>query len=96
MFARRKMFAVRVFGSVFFALLIASSAQLLPVALAVDDPALSKADSAFVQAAYATDKKALSSMLDPEFTWTDSAGKTYSRDEVLQSLPMTPANSSAA
>jgi hypothetical protein len=96
MFDRRKMFAVKMLASVLFALLIASSAQLVPVALADDDPALQKADSAFVQAASATDKKQLSSILDPEFTWTDSAGKTYTRAEVLQNLPTTPANSSAA
>jgi hypothetical protein len=96
MFDRRKMFAVKMLASVLFALLIASSAQLVPVALADDDPALQKADSAFVQAASATDKKQLSSILDPEFTWTDSAGKTFTRSEILRELPTTPANSTAA
>ena len=81
---------------VIFALLSSSSAQLLPGAFAEDDPALRKADSAFVQAASSSDKKALSSILDPEFTWTDSAGKTYTRDEVLQAPPTSQANSSAA
>lgn len=81
---------------VVFALLIASSAQLLPGAFAEDDPGLRKADSAFVQATSSSDKKALSSILDPEFTWTDSVGKTYSHDEVLQAPPASQANSSAA
>jgi ketosteroid isomerase-like protein len=89
-------FAGKMLASVFFALLVASSTQLLPVALADEDSALKKADSAFVQAASATDKKALSSMLDPEFTWTDSAGKTFTGSEILQSLPATSANSNAA
>jgi hypothetical protein len=96
MFARKKMYARRILASMFFALLIASSTQLLPVALAGDDPAVQKADSAFIEAASSADKKALSSILDSEFTWTDSAGKTYTRDEVLQGLPSTPANSKAA
>jgi hypothetical protein len=79
-----------------FAFLIVSSAQLLPSVFAADDPQLSEADSAFVQAASSSDKKALSSILDQEFTWTDSAGKTYTRDEVLQGPPTSPAVSSAA
>ena len=96
MFAR-KLFAAKMLASDFlFALLIASSTQLVPVALADEDSALKKADSAFVQAASAADKKALSSMLDPEFTWTDSAGKTFTRSEILRELPTTPANSTAA
>jgi hypothetical protein len=85
----------KILAFVFFSLLI-SSAQLLPGAFAEDNPGLRKADSAFVQAASSSDKKALSSILDPEFTWTDSAGKTYTRDEVLQNPPTTQANASAA
>lgn len=74
-----------------FALLVFSSAQLLPNAFAADDPGLSKADSAFVQAASSSDKRALSSILDQGFTWTDSAGKTYTRAEVLKAPPASPA-----
>jgi hypothetical protein len=90
------MLVKKIFAFAFFAFCIASSTQLLPAAAAENDPALQKTDSAFVQAASAADKKALSSMLDSEFTWTDSAGKTLTRNEALQSLPTTPANSSAA
>src|ERR1700689_1566620 len=81
---------------VVFVFLIFSSAKLLPCAFATDDPGLRKVDSAFIQAVSASDKKALSSLLDTEFTWTDSAGKTYSREQVLQSPPSSPANSGAA
>ena len=81
---------------VLFAFLVLFSAPLLPSAFAIDNPALTKADLAFVQAASSSDKNALSSILDNEFTWTDSAGKTYTRDEILQALPTSPALSSAA
>jgi hypothetical protein len=78
------------------ALLLALSANLVPVAWAADDPSLKKADLGFVQAIAASDKKGLSSALDPDFTWTDSNGKTYMRKEVLQTIPTSSANSSAA
>jgi hypothetical protein len=90
------MFLKRMSALVIFAWLIASSIQSLAGAVAEDDPALSKADVAFVHAASSADKKALTSILDSEFTWTDSAGKTYTRDEVLQSPPTSEANSGAA
>lgn len=81
---------------VIFAGLITSSAQLLPGALAEDDSALSTADSAFVKAASSSDKKALASILDSDFTWTDSAGKTYTHNQVLQGPPTSEVNSGTA
>jgi ketosteroid isomerase-like protein len=90
----------KMFSLVLFSLLAASSAQVIPVAFAndnpsfkKDDPSLKKADLAFLQAVSSSDKKTLSSTLDQDFSWTDSVGKTYTRDEVLQNTPSSPANS---
>jgi len=76
--------------------LLALAADLVPAAMAADDPLLKKADLGFVHAIAASDKKGLSSALDPDFTWTDSNGKTYAREEVLHTIPTSPANSSTA
>jgi ketosteroid isomerase-like protein len=90
----------KTFALVLFSVLAASSVQLIPVAFAnddpsfkKDDPSLKKADLAFLQAVSSSDKKTLSSILDQDFSWTDSVGKTYTRDEVLQNTPNSPANS---
>ena len=90
----------KTFALVLFSVLAASSVQLIPVAFAnddpsfkKDDPSLKKADLAFLQAVSSSDKKTLSSILDQDFSWTDSVGKTYTRDEVLQNTPNLPANS---
>jgi hypothetical protein len=88
--------ARKTFAFVLFASLAVCSAQLHSVGSAKDDPSLLKADISFVQAVSSSDKKTLSSVLDQEFTWTDSAGKTYTRDEVLQNTPTSPANSGSS
>lgn len=49
-----------------------------------------QADREFVQAAAKGDSAAVAKLLDTDFTWTNADGKTFSRDEVLNSLP-TPA-----
>jgi hypothetical protein len=58
-----------------------------PVAAAGDDQAVLQADHAFVQAIGKADKTAVGNLLDADFTWTDSEGKTQSKAEVLQALP---------
>jgi hypothetical protein len=50
-----------------------------------------QADRAFVQAIAKSDKASLGKLLDADFTWTDSEGKTRTKTEVLQNLP-TPAS----
>lgn len=49
-----------------------------------------QADREFVQAVAKGDSAAVAKLLDADFTWTNADGKTFSRDEVLNSLP-TPA-----
>jgi hypothetical protein len=61
-----------------------------PVAAADDDDAVVQSDHAFVEAIGKADKAALGKLLDVNFMWTDSAGKTLAKAQVLQNLP-TPA-----
>jgi hypothetical protein len=49
-----------------------------------------QADHALIQAIGSADKKALGGLLDSDFSWTDSAGKTLTKAEVLKGVP-TPA-----
>lgn len=56
------------------------------LAAGADDLVL-QTDRAFVQAAAKGDTAAASRFLDAEFSWTDSAGATLSRTEVLKSIP---------
>jgi len=60
-----------------------------------DDQAVLQADQALLLAMGRRDKTALDRLLDPEFTWIDSEGKSQTRAEVLQNLPR-PANSDVA
>lgn len=46
-----------------------------------------QADREFVQAAAKGDSAAVAELLDADFSWTDSEGKTLSRAEALSSLP---------
>lgn len=57
------------------------------VSAAGEDEAVLQADRAFVQAIAKSDKASLGKLLDVDFTWTDSEGKTRTRTEVLQNLP---------
>jgi hypothetical protein len=61
------------------------------VAAAGDDESVLQADHAFVQAMQKSDRVSLGTLLDADFTWTDSEGKTQTKTEILQKLP-TPAN----
>jgi hypothetical protein len=51
------------------------------------DPAVMQADHQFVQAAAKGDAAALGKLLDAEFTWTDTEGKTLAAEEVLRAVP---------
>ena len=46
-----------------------------------------QADREFVQAAAKGDGAAVAELLDADFSWTDSEGKTLSRADALSSLP---------
>jgi molybdopterin-guanine dinucleotide biosynthesis protein A len=61
------------------------------VAAAGDDVVVLQADHAFVQAIAKSDKASLGKLLEADFTWTNSEGKTQTKAEVLQNLP-TPAS----
>jgi hypothetical protein len=51
-----------------------------------DRPAL-EADHAFLEAAAKGDHAALDALLDGGFTWTDAAGRTLTRTQVLREMP---------
>jgi hypothetical protein len=51
------------------------------------DQAMLEADRAFVEAARKGDKPALEKLLDADFTWTDSDGKTRTKAQVLLDPP---------
>jgi len=72
--------------------LLLALALLLPATLFAipDAPTALASDRALLQALATSDKPALEKLLDPGFTWTDSAGKTLTRAEVLQTLPQPP------
>ena len=65
----------------------AACALIAARAGAVDDPVALRADRAFVAAIVKADAGAVDKLVDPEFTWTDAAGKTFGRVQVLASLP---------
>jgi Domain of unknown function (DUF4440) len=57
------------------------------VAHADDLQALRQADRAFLEAASRADASALGKLLDSNFEWTDSDGRTLGKDQVLRELP---------
>jgi hypothetical protein len=57
-----------------------------PLLVAGSAPVL-QADKAFVQALVQKDAAAIANFLSPDFTWIDSVGKRYSREQVLASSP---------
>ena len=62
-------------------------ASTQPVGGQTSDQELLQADRAFAAAVAQADKRALAKMLDADFSWTDSDGKTQNRSKVLESLP---------
>jgi hypothetical protein len=57
-----------------------------PVAAADDSQEVLRANHALEQALGKADKTAVGKLLDADFTWTDSAGKTNAKAQVLQSF----------
>jgi hypothetical protein len=57
------------------------------LAAADADPAVMQVDRQFVQAVAKGDAEALGKMLDADFTWTDTEGKTLTAEEVLRAVP---------
>jgi hypothetical protein len=68
----------------------ATSATIINAAME-EDRAVLQADGAFIQALKKADKPSLARLLDREFTWIDSNGKSLSRAQLLEDLPP-PAN----
>jgi uncharacterized protein DUF4440 len=76
---------VNVGAPTFLALaLLLFAAAPLPAA---DSAPVIKADNAFVQALVQKDAAATANFLSPDFSWIDSVGKRYSREQVLASAP---------
>ncbi len=67
--------------------LIVIAGLMLTVSISGEDSAMAQADRTFVQAVAKADRAALESLLDTDFTWTDSAGRTASKAQVLQKVP---------
>ncbi|MBZ5700469.1 MAG: nuclear transport factor 2 family protein [Acidobacteriia bacterium] len=82
---KRSILALLAVAVLLGAMVPAASAKALPAA--VEDQAVLQADHALLQALAKADKPAVDKLLDPDFTWTDSAGKTQTRADVLQALP---------
>jgi hypothetical protein len=72
--------------AVFSASFLATSGVRSALA-AESDSAVMQADRQFVQAVAKGDAAALGKMLDAEFTWTDTDGKTLTGEEVLRGVP---------
>ena len=56
----------------------------------------SGADRTFMKALATGDKATIAPLLDPDLSWTDSAGKTQNRTEVLAHLPASPTKVAAS
>jgi hypothetical protein len=59
----------------------------VPVFAATDEQAVIRADRSFVQEVAANRGADIEKLLDADFSWTDAAGKTLTRAEVLASPP---------
>src|SRR6202047_4205482 len=60
------------------------------------DTAVTLANHAFVQAAAKQDSEEIGKLLDADFTWTNAAGKTTTRAEVVSSVPTSPMGDESA
>ncbi|HYL95568.1 MAG TPA: nuclear transport factor 2 family protein, partial [Terriglobales bacterium] len=59
--------------------------------VADNSEAVTQADAALLHALAPHDRAAMGALLDPEFTWIDSQGRTQNRAMVMRNLPP-PAN----
>src|SRR5580704_3693494 len=77
-----------VVGVLFAGISVALSAGADPDSQASQaSQAMTGADRAFVHAVANTDRPALEKILDADFTWTDSDGRTQTKSQVLRDLP---------
>jgi Domain of unknown function (DUF4440) len=77
---------VRLLAVVFLSATLLSTTSRSTMA-ADGDPGVMQADRQFVQAAAKGDTAGLGNMLDAEFTWTDTEGKTIAAEEALRAVP---------
>src|SRR5579864_7461237 len=68
-------------------ILISALCGGFPLAAATDEQGVLQADRNFLGAAAKGDKAAAAALLDAQFEWTDSDGKTRSKAEALHDLP---------
>ncbi|HEY8716354.1 MAG TPA: nuclear transport factor 2 family protein [Candidatus Acidoferrum sp.] len=84
-------YAVTIFLVVFTLLVgIPGRSSSASPAAQTGDTAVSQVDHALVSALAKKDSALLEKFFDEEFTWTNSAGKTLTRPDVLGSLPHAP------
>jgi ketosteroid isomerase-like protein len=74
-------------------LVIGLAPAFSPLAFASPEGSAFAADHAFTDAVAKGDQSSVGKLLDPEFTWTDRAGKTHTKEEILPALA-TPAPAS--
>jgi hypothetical protein len=82
-----KSFTTKMIAAGFLLGAVLSGLLLMHVAMAVEDQTYLQADHEFVQAAASGNKATVSKLVDADFTWTDTEGKTQTRAEVLKSIP---------
>jgi hypothetical protein len=58
-----------------------------PASAAGDEQTVLQTDRAFAQDVAAGDRAGLQKLVDTDFSWTDAAGRTFTRRDVLASLP---------
>ena len=73
--------------TILFAVIVGCAFPLI----ADNSGSVTQADAALLQALARHDRAAMGALLDPEFTWIDSQGRTQNRAMVLQNFPP-PAN----
>ena len=77
--------SIRAMVLVSIGVLILTTTQ--PGFAAGDEDSALQADSSFAASAAKGDAAAVGKLLDSDFSWTDAAGKTFTRAEVLASVP---------
>jgi hypothetical protein len=70
-----------------FAALVGAQKNSTAPKAAGDDDAVLQADRTLVDAIAKSDKVSLGKLLDADFAWTDSEGKTQSKAEILANVP---------
>jgi len=81
----RSVLTIQAIGILCVGLLLTTLSK--PGAALADEPSVLQDDREFVQAAAKGNTAAVAKLLDTGFTWTDAEGKTFSRGDVLSSLP---------